>query len=184
MYLHSTVPVLRIKVFKRCDQFHHWCHGEMALSSLGTFWRLQLFNAANLSSLGKGWAESLKCLASVSQAVASNCNSPVVFVPGNALEPCFFHLHAVTRAATSCPDCLDVVCCQYAFKKIIIKAEDGPQWAWGGNYRHYFVYYRKKSSKTLNRIISMQSLQGKKNSRVKDNEDFITALHHKPYSVG
>lgn len=144
MYLHSTVPVLRIKVFKRCDQFHHWCHGEMALSSLGTFWRLQLFNAANLSSLGKGWAESLKCLASVSQAVASNCNSPVVFVPGNALEPCFFHLHAVTRAATSCPDCLDVVCCQYAFKKIIIKAEDGPQWAWGGNYRHYFVYYRKK----------------------------------------
>lgn len=42
----------------------------------------------------------------------------------------------------------------------------------------------KKSSKTLNRMISMQSLQGKKNARVKDNEDFITALHHKPYSVG
>lgn len=66
------------------------------------------------------------CLVSVPQAVASNCNGPIVFVPGNALVAAVFPLHAVTRAATSCPDCLDVVCCQHALKKII-KAEGGPQ---------------------------------------------------------
>lgn len=53
MYLHSTVPVLRIKVFKGCDQFHYWCHGQMALYSLGTFFKVTTVQCCELIKLRK-----------------------------------------------------------------------------------------------------------------------------------
>lgn len=84
--LHNTVPVLWTTVFIT-DVMSKWPFPVWA-------W----FHAVNF---GKGWNErfyrSLQCLASFPQAVASNCNGHIVFVPGNAPAAAVFHLHAITR---------------------------------------------------------------------------------------